>query len=130
MPETKKKVKRRYRLLAGKHSEGSRRNGNLRVWDAEDPENNVIETEADLLALNPPYPMRAKFALAEDVAAIAAAGRAELSQTQSPARHDALEHMTLAELRALAVDEEVDVSKLTRKDEIIRAIRGEPAQVQ
>ncbi len=49
------------------------------------------------------------------------------TSTKQP--EDSLEAMTVADLKALADDEEIDIHGLTRKDDILKAIRDARASV-
>jgi len=121
------KQTRRYRILQGKHVEGNKKNGEYskgdrgpgvyRVYDAKspNPEDTIIETTFDLLKLNNPQPMAPRFCLESDAVAIAKHTSDNVTQP--------LEQLTEEQLRAIADREEIDVSKVTKKEDLVGILR-------
>jgi hypothetical protein len=117
---------RKYRLKAGSYATGSL--DKLVVYKAKGP-NNIVESEENLAAEFPekfelvdmPYEQKpAKFPKKESEEApvpVPAGLRTE------EVYDDELETMTVAELKQLAEEEEVELHGGMRKDEIIESIR-------
>lgn len=135
-----KKKLRRYRLMAGLHVEGS----NIKLGPDGQPEKprktyrsgDIIETTTDLCRLNGPGPMTPKFLLvgsAEDTRAQEEKESQELLKDEVTEEEefsavdddsiDTLSAMNLRELRQFAESEEIDLEGLTKKVEIVKAIR-------
>jgi len=124
-----KKVKepevKQYRLMMGQHSESVRdEKGELvqprknKVYNPGD----IIKTTSDLLRLNGPGPQGVKFVLVGSVEE-QMSPEFHAMNAQAPGFDDGMDDMSLDELRKIAREEEIDLSGLSKKEEIIRAIR-------
>lgn len=144
----------KYRLLAGLHTEGSGldsaalasleaqlRDGRItqKEFDKQSATlkprriykpGELIESSTDLTKLNGRYPMQGKFAKADDNVAMMNPPPYEMEETRNvPPGEDTLETMTVEELRRTAQMEEIDVSGLHKKPELVAAIRKHMQQL-
>lgn len=110
-------VLRNYRLKVGMHQQTDPNDPKKKInYDAQDPKLCIVPSTIDLeKELG-----RDKFELVDDVVAARA-----LSPSLPAGKKDVMDDMTIPELRRLAEDEEVDLTGLTRKEEIIAKIRSE-----
>lgn len=106
-------AKKTYKLLRGRHVEG--RGDDRKTYKRSDR----ITTDKDLLKFNKPG-IAPKFELLS-------IGREDAEETGEAApslANDALEDLTVAQLRHIAEEEEIDLGGAARKDEIIARIRA------
>ena len=124
----KRNIRRRYLLKAGLHVEGKSDNGTRRIYNAKEKGNNVIHTTTDLVRKFGPE----KFSLLEggeevEEEPVAEQGSNNPEGDKAPQKNDGLVEtlnaMTVADLRKMAEEEEIDLDNATRKDEIVNVIR-------
>lgn len=89
----------KYQVLAGQHREGGK---TYNKGDVVDSKTNLLRLNAD--GLDP------KFRRVEEDGNVAVA-------------NDGLDEMTVDDLKAFAAEEEIDLGKATRKEDIVSAIR-------
>jgi len=105
-----------FELLSGVHSEGLDANGGPRIYEPGD----VIQTTRDLGLLN--YPgMNPRYKEVEEPIVEPSLPREKTAKANPSGGWEA---MTVAELRSLAAEEEIDLKDATKKNEIISLIRG------
>ena len=98
----------KFRVLHGLHSEGGR------VYDA----GSVVDSKSNLLRFNQPGAV--KFQALPDSTLLDSTPVSEPDTEPT----DLLENMTVADLRKLAEEEEINLDGTTRKDQIVAAIRA------
>jgi len=123
-------AKNLFRVVRGLHIEGRDENGKPIVYRKGD----VVDSASDLTKFNSPNSTKFERVQEQEIDALqrdknspvhqaALEGAAELAPDIAGLR-DTLGEMTIAELRKLAEDEEIELSSTMNKTEIITAIRG------
>ncbi len=131
----------KFRVLRGRHTEGRHPNGDLIIYCGPRPYKDdngqnqftlgdVIETNQNLMVLNKQASI--KFEEVPDSTPVThnsgqplkTAGKASASALAvAEVENDGLEDLTVAKLREIAADEEIELDVSMRKDEIINSIR-------
>ena len=118
---------KQYRLMMGQHSESVRdENGELvqprrnKIYKPGD----IIRTTTDLLRMNGPGPQGVKFVLVGSTEEQMSPEFHAMNAAQAQGFNDGMDDMSLDELRKLAREEDIDLSGLSKKEEIARAIRA------
>lgn len=125
----------KFRLLAGGHSVILKQavNPGDKVEYYTYHKDDVFESATDLELLNAPPAtnLRKKFERVPDNTPVTpmtvrptnSAPPYPLDSASSPQFNDALENMTIAELKQYAAEEEIDLGKASKKEEVIEVIR-------
>lgn len=116
-----------YRVLRGVHSEGTNEADEPRQYGPGQPNGDIVDSKTDLLKHNPRFGLP-KFQKISDAEAAEILGL-----DKAGPEDDGLDDLSIADLRQIADAESpsVDLTGLTKKDEIIARIRqaekGAPA---
>lgn len=104
----------RFELLAGAHTDGEVSQGNRVIYRPGD----VIETDVDLAKMFGSD----KFRKMDESEPNTPKKRPQSQQVVTVPTREELNKMSMADLRALAAEEEIDVSTTSKKEEVVNMI--------
>ena len=108
-----------FRVLHGRHVEGKTPDGKQRTYVQGD----IVDSQSDLTCFNSPGAIKFEKIesgrMPENTPALAGS-----PATVAEKENDGLEAMSLAELRKMAEEEEIDVKTAKTKDQVIATIRA------
>lgn len=104
----------RFELLAGAHTEGEVSQGTRVIYHPGD----IIESDVDLAKMFGSE----KFRKMDESEPNVAKKRSQSQQTITIPTREELNKMSMADLRALAAEEEIDVSTTSKKEEVVNMI--------